>query len=153
MEVTCSENKTIWKLAILWFLLVIVTLPHTITTCFQMWAPETIFFMVYIFVFSWSKYPRNFEIWLNSSCDLNTQMPTHAQKCERLGNFHMCFVLVSHIPIDLDGKGNEYSTFDQTIILGKDPATKSDEFLEKCQRGGEGRHFQSKNLYYRFWEL
>ena len=26
--------------------------------------------------------------------------------------------------------------------LGKDPATKSDEFLEKCQRGGG--HFQSK---------
>ena len=23
------------------------------------------------------------------------------------------------------------------IILGKDPATKLDEFLEKCQRGGE----------------
>ena len=30
-----------------------------------------------------------------------------------------------------------------------DPATKSDEFLKK---GGES-HFQSKNLYCRFWEL
>ena len=28
-----------------------------------------------------------------------------------------------------------------------DPATKSDEFLEKCQRGGG--HFQSKNIYCR----
>ena len=36
--------------------------------------------------------------------------------------------------------------------LGKDPATKSDEFLEKCQRGG-GDRFQSKNLYCRLWEL
>ena len=35
--------------------------------------------------------------------------------------------------------------------LGKDPATISDEFLEKCQRGGG--HFQSKNLYCRFLEL
>ena len=35
--------------------------------------------------------------------------------------------------------------------LGKDPATKSDEFLEKCQRGGG--HFEFKNLYCRFWRL
>ena len=33
------------------------------------------------------------------------------------------------------------------LNLGKDPATKSDEFLEG------GGHFQSKNLYCRFWEL
>ena len=38
------------------------------------------------------------------------------------------------------------------LNLGKDPATKSDEFLGKCQRGGEG-YFQSKNLRFRFWEL
>ena len=37
-------------------------------------------------------------------------------------------------------------------VLGKGPATKSDEFLEKLQRGGGG-HFQSKNLCCRFWEL
>ena len=35
--------------------------------------------------------------------------------------------------------------------LGKGKYTKSDEFLEKCQR--EGGHFQSKNLSCRFWEL
>ena len=35
--------------------------------------------------------------------------------------------------------------------LWKGPATKLDKFLEKCQRGGA--HFQSKNLYCRFWEL
>ena len=29
------------------------------------------------------------------------------------------------------------------LHLGKDPATKLNEFLEKCQRGG-GVHFQSK---------
>ena len=34
---------------------------------------------------------------------------------------------------------------------GEDPATKSDEFFEKCQSGGG--HFQSKNLCCRFWEL
>ena len=32
--------------------------------------------------------------------------------------------------------------------LGKGPATKSDEFLEKCQKGGG--HFQSKKLYFSF---
>ena len=32
--------------------------------------------------------------------------------------------------------------------LGKDPATKSDDFLEKFQRGGG--HFQSKKLYCRY---
>ena len=37
-------------------------------------------------------------------------------------------------------------------VLGKGPATKFDEFSEKCHRGGGG-HFQSKNLCCRFWEL
>ena len=37
--------------------------------------------------------------------------------------------------------------------LGKGPATKSDEFLEKFQRGERGGHFRSKNLCCRFWEL
>ena len=32
----------------------------------------------------------------------------------------------------------------------RDLVTKSDEFLENCQRGGGGAHFQSKNLYCRF---
>ena len=35
--------------------------------------------------------------------------------------------------------------------LGKDPATKSDEFLEKCQRGGG--HFQSKKIVADFGTL
>ena len=34
-------------------------------------------------------------------------------------------------------------------MLGKGGATKSDEFSEKFQRAGG--HFQSKNLYCRFW--
>ena len=34
----------------------------------------------------------------------------------------------------------------------KGPATKSDEFPEKCQRGGGG-HFQSKNLYCRLNDI
>ena len=41
---------------------------------------------------------------------------------------------------------------EQHFSLGKDPATKLDEFLEKFQ-GGEGGNFQSKKLYCRFWEL
>ena len=45
----------------------------------------------------------------------------------------------------------KHTTAFYSLDLGKDPATKSDEFLEKCQRGGG--HFQSKNLYCRFWEL
>ena len=37
--------------------------------------------------------------------------------------------------------------------LGEDGYyTKSDEFSEKFQ-GGRGVHFQSQNLYCRFWEL
>ena len=36
--------------------------------------------------------------------------------------------------------------------LGAYGGTKSDEFLEKFQ-WGRGDHFQSKNLYCRFWEL
>ena len=36
-------------------------------------------------------------------------------------------------------------------LLGKGPATNSDEFLEKFQRGGG--HFQSKSLSCRLWEL
>ena len=43
------------------------------------------------------------------------------------------------------------NTIGAVLGLGKGPATKSDEFSEKCQRGGV--HFQSKNLYCRFWEL
>ena len=38
------------------------------------------------------------------------------------------------------------------LYLGKDPATKLDDFLEKCQKKGGGP-FQSKNLSCRFWEL
>ena len=36
--------------------------------------------------------------------------------------------------------------------LGKDPATKSDEFLEKCQRGG-GVIFNPKIYIADFWNL
>ena len=37
--------------------------------------------------------------------------------------------------------------------IWKDPATKADELLEKCQKVGARGHFQSKNLCCRFWEL
>ena len=42
-----------------------------------------------------------------------------------------------------------------TFRLRKGPATKSDEFSEKCHtRGaGGGGHFKSKNRYCRFWGL
>ena len=36
----------------------------------------------------------------------------------------------------LDHTPGFYIQFIQSLALGKDPATKSDEFLEKCQRGG-----------------
>ena len=36
------------------------------------------------------------------------------------------------------------STLTHSAPLGKDPATKSDEFLEKCQRGGRGVIFNQK---------
>ena len=40
------------------------------------------------------------------------------------------------------------NTIGAVLGLGKGPATKSDEFSEKCQG-----HFQSKNLCCKFWEL
>ena len=48
----------------------------------------------------------------------------------------------------LDGQASQRSR--QKGRLGKDGYTKTDEFLEKFQTGGGG-HFQSKNLYCRFW--
>ena len=40
----------------------------------------------------------------------------------------------------------------RNLHIGKGGCNKSDDFLEKYQRGGGG-HFQSKNLFSRFWEL
>ena len=47
---------------------------------------------------------------------------------------------------------NSYQFYIFKNILGKGPANKWNEFLEKFQREA-GVHFQSKNLCCRFWEL
>ena len=45
--------------------------------------------------------------------------------------------------------GNSLLNFKEELcLLGTGSATKTDEFSEIFQRGG---HFQSKNLYCRFW--
>ena len=44
-------------------------------------------------------------------------------------------------------------TIFQFYFLGKDGISKSDEFLEKFQKGGGGGHFQSKNLCCRFFAI
>ena len=40
-----------------------------------------------------------------------------------------------------------FLTIEPACSWGKDPATKSDEFLEKCQRGGEGVIFNVNTAY------
>ena len=71
-------------------------------------------------------------------------------------------VIFKILEIARDSKGGDYQTisfwrffskkFNHCIALGKGGYTKTDEFLEKFQKGGGG-HFQSKNLCCRFLPL
>ena len=54
---------------------------------------------------------------------------------------HLQFVQLTFLKSLIWSGKNPLSSFWQPP-LGKDPATKSDEVLEKCQMGGGGEHFQ-----------